>query len=99
MLKLAVVAGVLIAFGGMFFTMTVAGAPFGYGPTRVLGGLASSLGFVLAVAGGAELFTGNNLIIIARANRKITTTELVRNWGLVYVGNFLGAAGCVALMH
>jgi formate/nitrite transporter len=63
----------------------------GFGPARLLGGAAFSLGLVLVVIAGAELFTGNNLIVMAWADRRITGLELLRNWTLVYIGNFIGA--------
>ena len=96
---LAVLAGAFIAFGGMFYTVVVTGSELGIGVTRLLGGVAFSLGLILVVVGGAELFTGNNLIVMAWADRKVTTAELLRNWGLVYVANFIGALGTVALVH
>lgn len=96
---LGVLAGAFIAFGGMFFTTVVTGSGLGYGPTRMLGGLAFSLGLILVVIGGAELFTGNNLIVMAWADRKVRLSGLLRNWGLVFVGNFIGSIGSAYLMH
>lgn len=96
---LGLLAGAFIAFGGMFFTLVMTDSGLGFGPARLLGGLAFSLGLVLVVIGGAELFTGNNLIIMAWADRKVTSAELLRNWGLVYVSNLVGALGCVVLVH
>lgn len=98
-LALAVLAGAFIAFGAMFFTVVVTGSELGYGPTRFLGGMAFSLGLVLVVIGGAELFTGNSLVLIAWANRDIPTTALLRNWGIVYVGNLIGAGATAVLVH
>ena len=60
--------------------------------------MAFSLGLILVIIGGAELFTGNNLVAMAWASRRITSAELVRNWGLVYLGNALGALGTVVLV-
>ncbi len=97
-LTLAVLAGAFIAFGAMFFTLVTTGSPFGFGPTRLLGGLVFSLGLILVVIGGAELFTGNNLIIMAWADRKITTMQMLRNWVLVYAGNFVGSVGAAILV-
>jgi formate transporter len=98
-LMLGALAGAFIAFGAMLFTVVVTGSELGYGPTRQLGGLAFSMGLILVVIGGAELFTGNNLIVMAWADRRIGTLALLRNWTLVYVSNFLGAAACVAMMY
>ena len=90
-LTLAVLAGAFIAFGGMFYTLAVTESGMGLGPTRLIGGLAFSLGLILVIVAGAELFTGNNLVVMAWADRRVTTGQLLRNWGLVYVGNFVGA--------
>lgn len=90
---LALLAGAFIAFGAMFYTVAVTGSALGFGPTRFLGGMAFSLGLVLVVVAGAELFTGNNLIVMAWAERRIGTARLLRNWGLVYTGNLVGALG------
>ncbi len=66
---------------------------------RLLGGLAFSLGLILVVLAGAELFTGNNLIVMAWASRRVTTARLLRNWVLVYCGNFAGALATVGLVY
>lgn len=70
---LTLLAGAFIAFGAMTYSMAVTGSELGFGPTRLLGGVAFSLGLVLVVIAGAELFTGNNLIVMAWADRKIST--------------------------
>ena len=57
-----------------------------------------TLGLILVVVAGAELFTGNNLLAMAWADGKITTVELLRNWAIVCVGNFIGAAGLAVLV-
>jgi formate/nitrite transporter len=96
---LGFLAGAFIAFGAMFFTVTITGSTLGLGPTRLLGGIAFSLGLILVAVGGAELFTGNNLIVMAWADRHIRTAELLRNWAIVYVANFAGAVGCALMVH
>jgi formate transporter len=90
---LAVLAGAFIALGCIFFTVsqTTGGAVIPWGISRIIGGLAFSLGLILVIVGGAELFTGNNLIIMAWASRKLSTWRVVRNWGIVYLGNLCGA--------
>jgi formate transporter len=98
-LTLALLAGAFIAFGGMYYTLVITGSDFGFGPTRMLGGLAFSLGLILVIIGGAELFTGNTLIVMAWAERKVTTRHLLQNWALVYCGNFVGAVGSALLVH
>ena len=100
LLLLAVMAGVFIALGALFYTLVVADSAFGAGPTRMLGGIAFSLGLVLVVIAGAELFTGNALMAVAWADGKISIWSVMRNWGIVYFGNFIGAlliAICVVL--
>lgn len=99
---LAVLAGAFISLGALFFTVTItttAGEntlPFGV--SRLLGGMVFSLGLVLVIVGGAELFTGNNLLAMAWAAGRISTYAVLRNWGLVYAGNLVGALGTVGLV-
>ena len=91
---LAVLAGAFIAWGGVFFTTVVtSGGALPFGLTRLLGGLVFSLGLILVIVGGAELFTGNNLIVMAWASGRISWQQVLRNWLIVYAGNFAGAAG------
>jgi formate transporter FocA len=98
-LALAVLAGAFIALGAAFATTVSSGAtPLPFGVTRVLAGLAFSLGLILVVVAGAELFTGNNLIVMAWASRRVSTGRLLRNWALVYVGNFAGALATAAIV-
>ncbi|MDH3608272.1 MAG: formate/nitrite transporter family protein [Gammaproteobacteria bacterium] len=98
-LMLGLLAGAFIAFGAMFFTLVMTNQYMGLGSARLLGGIAFSLGLILVVVGGAELFTGNNLIVMAWADRKVTTLQLLRNWGLVYISNLSGAVGAAALVY
>ena len=97
LLVLAILAGAFISLGALLFTVVVTGSDQGFGPTRLLGGASFCLGLILVVIAGAELFTGNNLIIMAWADRKIGSGALMRNWGLVYLGNFVGAIIAVFL--
>lgn len=99
LLVLGILAGAFIALGAVFATTVAAGSgALPYGLARLLIGAVFSLGLILVVVGGAELFTGNNLIVMAWANRAVTTHSLLRNWIIVYVGNTIGALGTVALM-
>lgn len=112
MLMLSILAGAFISLGAIFATTVSAGGmpvtaadgsavfstAFPYGVTRLLAGLVFCLGLILVIVGGAELFTGNNLIIMAWASRKVTTRALLRNWVIVYAGNFIGSIGTVVLM-
>jgi formate/nitrite transporter len=98
-LVLAVLGGAFIAFGGMFYTLIVTEAGLGLGPGRLLGGVGFSLGLILVIVGGAELFTGNALIVMAWASRWVSTVSLLKNWALVYLGNLAGALGAAALVY
>jgi len=98
-LVLAVLAGAFIALGANFFTVVTTDSGLGFGASRLLGGVAFSLGLILVVVGGAELFTGNNLIVMAWASRKISGPMLLRNWSLVYAGNFAGALATAAIVY
>ncbi len=97
---LAVLAGAFVGVGAVFATTTVSGAagilPFGV--TRLLAGFVFCLGLILIVVAGGELFTGNNLIVMAWASRKVSTKALLYNWTLVYIGNFAGALMTAGLM-
>ena len=98
---LALLAGAFIALGAMFATTVSVGAADGmpYGVTRLLGGLAFSLGLILVIVGGAELFTGNALIVMAWASGEVSGVRLLRNWTIVYLGNFVGALATAGLVY
>jgi formate/nitrite transporter len=102
MFTLAVLAGAFIALGALFFTITMTtgtiGQPPAFGLMRLAGGVTFSLGLILVVVGGAELFTGNNLIAMAWASGRVTTQQVMRNWGWVYLGNLVGAVGTAVLV-
>ncbi|MBE2233283.1 MAG: formate transporter FocA [Anaerolinea sp.] len=99
-LALAVLAGAFIALGAVFSTTVTVGAAgqLTFGVTRLLAGLAFCLGLILVVVAGAELFTGNNLIVMAWADHRLTLGKVLRNWGLVYTGNFIGALATAVVM-
>jgi len=100
MFTLSVLAGAFISLGAVFSTTVVAGAgDLPYGITRLLAGLVFTLGLILVIVGGAELFTGNNLIVMAWAGGKVSTGLLLKNWVVVYLGNFVGALGTAMLMY
>lgn len=98
-LTLSVLAGVFIAFGAAFFTLVVHDSKLSFGLTQVIGGLAFCLGLILVVVAGAELFTGNNLLVMAYVSKKITLFQLLRDWVIVYFGNFLGAISMVIWIY
>jgi len=89
--SLGVLAGAFIALGAMVYTVVMTGADAGFGPVRMLGGVAFSLGLILVVVGGAELFTGNALIVMALIDKRIGAGSLLKNWIVVYFANFFGA--------
>ena len=96
---LSVLAGAFVALGAMFATTTAAGSSdLPYGVARMLIGMTFCIGLILIVVGGAELFTGNILIVMAWASRKVSTRALLRNWGIVYLGNFVGSLGTATLV-
>lgn len=99
MFLLALLAGAFIAMGAVFSTVAITGSDaLPWGVTRVLAGLAFCLGLILVVVAGAELFTGNNLLVMAFVSGKLTLRKLLRNWCIVYTGNFVGALLTAALM-
>jgi len=99
MFALSVLAGAFIALGAIFATtVTAGGSTLPYGVVRLLAGLTFSLGLILVVVAGAELFTGNNLIVMAWASKRVSTARLLRNWAIVYAGNFSGAIATAGLL-
>lgn len=98
MLMLGVLAGAFIGLGALYFVLIKSDASLGFATSQVLGGLAFSLGLILVVVAGAELFTGNNLLAMAWADGKITAFELLKNWAVVCCANFIGAAGLALLV-
>ena len=100
LLALAVLGGAFIALGAMFATTVLAGAdgvlPFGL--SRLLSGVVFCLGLILIIVGGAELFTGNTLMVMAWAAGEVRLTEMLRAWTIVYIGNFIGALGTAGLV-
>ena len=93
MFVLAILAGAFIGFGAAAYTMVMTGVDLSFGPSRLLGGVAFSLGLILVIIGGAELFTGNALMVMAVVDRRIALRLLLRSWFVVYAGNLVGAAG------
>lgn len=99
MAGLSVLAGAFIALGAIFATVALTGTsamPWGWG--KVVAGAAFSLGLILVVVGGAELFTGNNLVVMAWFGRRFSTAKLLRSWAIVYIGNFIGAILTAAIV-
>ena len=98
MLMLSVLAGAFIGLGALYFVIVRSDASMDFAARQVLGGVGFSLGLILVVVAGAELFTGNNLLAMAWADGEISTLELLRNWAIVCCGNFIGAAGLALLV-
>ena len=97
-LVLGVVAGAFIGLGAVLSTTILSGSTPGSGAARWLAGIGFSLGLILVVVAGAELFTGNNLLVMGLVSRRITVALLLRNWALVYVGNLIGATSIVVMV-
>lgn len=95
---LAIVAGGGVGFGALYYSIVASDPELGFATTRVLGGLVFTLGLVLVLVGGAELFTGNNLIVMAWASGRVSTGTMLRNWTIVYLGNLLGSLGLIILV-
>jgi formate/nitrite transporter len=95
---LAVVAGGGVGFGALYYTIVASDAGLSFATARVIGGLVFTLGLALILVGGAELFTGNNLIVMAWASGKVSTGTMLRNWTIVWFGNLFGALGLVVLV-
>lgn len=96
---LSLMAGAFISFAAMYYTVVMTGAGDAYGLARLMGGVVFALGFILVVIAGAELFTGNTLVVMAYAKGQVSFTALMRNWGIVYVGNLVGALVTVYLVY
>lgn len=98
MLMLSILAGVFIGLGALYYVIVRSDPSLGFAIKQGLGGLVFSSGLILVVVAGAELFTGNNLLVMAWAHGKITTFEILRSWGIVLTGNFIGAVGLAVLV-
>ena len=100
LLALAAMAGGYVAFGATFAATVTVGLDSAVGPglAMMIGGLAFSLAYVLAIVGGAELFTTNNLMVMAWAHGRLATVGLLRAWAIVFVGNLAGAVVTAALL-
>ena len=97
---LSLMAGAFIAFGAMYYTVVITDSQAAaYGVIKLLGGIAFSLGFIMVVIAGAELFTGNTLVVMAWAKKHISLGDLLKNWSIVYLCNTLGALAMVYLVY
>jgi formate/nitrite transporter len=98
LLMLGILAGAFIGLGGLYFVLIKSDATLGFATSQVLGGLAFSLGLILVIVAGAELFTGNNLLVMAWAEGKISTLDILKNWVVVCLANFIGAVGLAVIV-
>ena len=97
MFVLAMMAGMQIGCGALFMTYVKADQTLSFAAASVLGGLCFSLGLICVIVAGAELFTGNCLMVIAASGKKIAWGAMLKNWGIVWVGNLVGSLVAVAL--
>lgn len=99
LVMLGVLAGAFIGLGSLYYVIVASDAALPHALQRVLGDVVFSLGLLLVVVAGAELFTGNNLIAMAWADGKVTSGEVLRNWAIVCAANFAGAVGLAVLVY
>ncbi len=95
---LGILAGFFIGLGAVFYTLVTTDIGLGFGLGKLLGGLAFSLGLILVVVAGAELFTGNSLMVAPWLSTRVSGSVLLRNWAIVYFANFAGALILVAIL-
>ena len=95
---LGIMAGLFIGLGAVFSTLVTTNSGLSFGTAKLAGGLVFCLGLILVVIAGAELFTGNNLIVVGWLSGKVKSRRLLKNWGLVYVANLAGSLLLVGLM-
>jgi formate/nitrite transporter len=98
LLMLSMLAGAFIGLGALYFVIVQSDPALGFATRQILGGVTFSLGLFLVIVAGAELFTGNNLLAMAWADGKLSTMDVLRNWAIVCIGNFMGAAGLAVLV-
>ena len=87
---LGILAGVYIAIGAQFATFVISDSTLHFGLNSLIAGIVFSLGLMLVVVGGAELFTGNCLIIMGYISKRISTRDMLNNWIVSFAGNFSG---------
>lgn len=98
LLMLGILAGAFIGLGGLYFVLIKSDASLSFATSQLVGGLVFSLGLILVIVAGAELFTGNNLLVMAWAEGKISSRDILKNWLIVCCANFIGAAGLALLV-
>ena len=96
---LAIQAGSFIAFGAAFFTLVIHDSPLGLGLTKLIGGMVFSLGLILVIIAGADLFTGDTLMVMGCYSKKFKIRQMLRGWAFVFLGNFVGSLAVVMLIY
>ena len=96
---LGMLAGAFIGLGALYYTLVASDVSLGFAATRVAGGACFSVGLLLVVVAGAELFTGNNLLAMGWATGRVSLREVLRNWIVVCMANFVGASGLAVLVY
>lgn len=96
---LGILAGAFIGFGAHYYTIVISDNSLSFSVARIIGGICFSMGLLLVVVAGAELFTGNVLIVMAWVDKKISLWQLLKNWGIVIIANFIGAIGLALLIY
>ncbi|CAM1359986.1 formate/nitrite transporter family protein [Tenacibaculum xiamenense] len=96
---LGILAGAFIGLGALFYTIVKSDETFSFATKQIFGGFVFSLGLILVVVAGAELFTGNNLIAIAWAEKRVTTKQMIRNWVIIFFSNMIGALSLVFMIY
>ena len=95
---LGMLAGAFIGLGSLYYVIVLSDPALGFAAQRLLGGAVFTLGLLLVVVAGAELFTGNNLLAMGWADGCLSTREVLRNWAIVCSANFVGAAGLALIV-
>ena len=95
---LSIMAGAFISMGAMFFLLIVSDSALPFAAQRLIGGCLFSLGLLLVVVCGAELFTGNTMIVMSAASKKISWSAVLKNWVVVFLGNLVGSLIMVGLV-
>jgi len=96
---LGLLAGAFIGLGALYSVLVASDPDLGFAVKQVLAGVCFSLGLLLVVVAGAELFTGNNLLAMAWAEGRVSSGELLRNWVVVCAANFAGSLGLAVLVY
>lgn len=99
LLMLSLLAGTFIAIAAEFYTVVTFDSNISVGFTRLIGGICFSVGLILVIVAGAELFTGNNLVVIGFASGIVNYKQVLKNWVFSYLGNFIGSISVVFLMY